>query len=55
MEEVDHPNPEQGTEEVPPVTAEPEQPPAAPTVPPVDYEKKFSDSARENQISTRGV
>jgi hypothetical protein len=44
------PNLEPETEEVPPVTTEPEQPPAEPTVPPVDYEKKFSESARENQL-----
>lgn len=38
------------TDPVEPVTTEPAQPPVAPTVPVVDYEKKFSDSTRENQI-----
>lgn len=49
MPEVDPNLPtEPGT--VPPVTPEPEQPPVQPTVPPVDYEKKFADSTRENQL-----
>jgi hypothetical protein len=43
------PNPTPGTDPVPPVIT-PEQPPVPPTVPPVDYEKKFSESSRENQI-----
>ena len=38
------------TDPVEPVAIEPAQPPVEPTVPPVDYEKKFSESARENQL-----
>ena len=38
-----------GTDPVPPVTPEPVEP-AAVTPPAVDYEKKFADSTRENQI-----
>ena len=38
------------TDHVEPVATEPAQPIVEPTVPAIDYEKKFSDSTRENQI-----
>ena len=38
------------TEPVPPVATPPAEPPVEPTPPAVDYEKKFADSTRENQL-----
>lgn len=39
---------EEETEVVPPVTPPPAEP--APATPPIDYEKKFAESSRENQL-----
>jgi hypothetical protein len=49
MSDID-PNLPTETETVPPATEPPAQPPVEPTVPPIDYEKKFSESTRENQL-----
>lgn len=48
MPDID-PNLPTETDPVPPVATPPEEP-ATPTTPSVDYEKKFSESTRENQL-----
>lgn len=50
MPEPRDPNLPPETDPVPPVANPPEEPPTPPTPPAIDYEKKFSDSTRENQI-----
>ena len=50
MPEEEIQTPENGTDVVPPVTTPPVQPVIPPTPPAPDYEKKFSESSRENQL-----
>jgi hypothetical protein len=45
----DVPNLPPETDQVPPVATPPAEPPKEPT-PPIDYEKKFAESTRENQL-----